>query len=109
MATASNWSGRWPVAEPGGDRLAGRRLYLCTADRPDLARFLAACIAGGVDIVQLRDKVLDARPQLARARLAAELVRAHGPPSTPNDRPALPPDCAPHAVRAGHDGAPSRA
>ncbi|MGH9115407.1 MAG: thiamine phosphate synthase, partial [Acidimicrobiales bacterium] len=47
------------MAEQGA--LAGRRLYLCTGDRPDLADFLAACIRGGVDVVQLRDKVLDAR------------------------------------------------
>ena len=36
-------------ARPGRDRrardLSGRRLYLCTPDRPDLAAFLAACIA----------------------------------------------------------------
>ena len=46
----------------------GRRLYLCTPDRPDLAAFLAACIEGGVDVVQLRDKELEARPLLDRAR-----------------------------------------
>ena len=41
--------------------LSGRRLYLCTPDRPDLADFVAACIAGGVDVVQLREKHLEAR------------------------------------------------
>jgi thiamine-phosphate pyrophosphorylase len=41
-------------------RLAASRLYLCTADRPDLAQFLEACISGGVDMVQLRDKLLEA-------------------------------------------------
>ncbi|MGH9149825.1 MAG: thiamine phosphate synthase, partial [Acidimicrobiales bacterium] len=54
----------------GSSRLAGRRLYLCTPDRPDLGPFIAACVAGGVDVVQLREKHLDARPLLARARLA---------------------------------------
>ena len=48
--------------------LSGRRLYLCTPDRPDLADFVAACIDGGVDVVQLREKELDARALLARAR-----------------------------------------
>ncbi|MDQ4131776.1 MAG: thiamine phosphate synthase, partial [Actinomycetota bacterium] len=45
---------------------------MCTADRPDLADFLRACLRGGVDVVQLREKHLEARPLLARARLAAE-------------------------------------
>ena len=72
-----------------GPGLAGCRLYLCTADRPDLGSFLAACIAGGVDVVQLRDKVLDARPLLARARLAAEVCAAAGVPFILNDRPDL--------------------
>jgi len=48
--------------------VADRHLYLCTPDRPDLADFVAACIAGGVDIVQLRDKKLEAKPLLERAR-----------------------------------------
>ena len=49
-------------------RLESARLYLCTdarADRGDLAEFLDAALAGGVDIVQLRDKTLDARDELA--------------------------------------------
>ena len=40
-------------------RLADARLYLCTGarrDRGDLAEFADAALAGGVDIVQLRDK-----------------------------------------------------
>jgi len=85
--------------------LADRRLYLCTADRPDLAAFLAACIAGGVDIVQLRDKVLDARPLLARARLAAEVCAATGVPFILNDRPDLALECA-AGVHVGQDDAP---
>src|SRR5437868_12021014 len=106
MATASNWSGRWPVAEPGGDRLAGRRLYLRPADRPAFADFLAACIAGGVDIVQLRDKVLDARPLLARARLAVNVCRDSGVPFILNDRPDLALECGADGVHVGQDDAP---
>ena len=33
-----------------------RRLYLITALRPDLEDFLAAAIAGGVDVVQVRER-----------------------------------------------------
>ena len=44
--------------------IADCHLYLCTPDRPDLCEFVSACIAGGVDIVQLREKQLDAKPLL---------------------------------------------
>lgn len=40
-------------------RLSSARLYLCTdarRERGDLVEFVAAALAGGVDIVQLRDK-----------------------------------------------------
>ena len=86
--------------------LGNRRLYLCTADRPDLASFLSACIAGGVDLIQLRDKVLDARPLLARARLAAEVCADHGVPFILNDRPDLALECGATGVHVGQDDAP---
>jgi len=86
--------------------LGTRRLYLCTADRPDLAAFLAACIRGGVDIVQLRDKVLDAKPLLARARIARDVCRDHGVPFILNDRPDLALDVEADGVHVGQDDAP---
>jgi thiamine-phosphate pyrophosphorylase len=86
--------------------LGDRRLYLCTPDRPDLAEFLRRCIAGGVDVVQLRDKVLDARPLLARATLAAEVCHDHGVPFVLNDRPDLALDCGADGVHVGQDDAP---
>lgn len=69
--------------------LAHRRLYLCTPDRPDLATFLTSCITGGVDIVQLRDKTLEARHIVERGRLAAKVCAAHDVPFILNDRPDL--------------------
>jgi thiamine-phosphate pyrophosphorylase len=87
--------------------LGERRLYLCTADRPDLAEFLTACIQGGVDVVQLRDKVLDARPLLARARLAAGVCRELGVPFILNDRPDLALECGADGVHVGQDDAPA--
>ncbi len=84
----------------------GRRLYLCTADRPDLATFLADCIVGGVDLVQLRDKHLDARPLLDRARLAAAVCRDHGVPFVLNDRPDLALEAGADGVHVGQDDAP---
>jgi thiamine-phosphate pyrophosphorylase len=86
--------------------LGDRRLYLCTPDRPDLAEFIAACVAGGVDVVQLRDKSLDARPLLARARLAARVCRDLGVPFILNDRPDLALDCGADGVHVGQDDAP---
>ena len=88
------------------DVLARRRLYLCTADRPDLAEFRSACIAGGVDIVQLRDKELDARPLLGRARLAASVCADLGVPFVLNDRPDLALECGADGVHVGQDDAP---
>ena len=86
--------------------MAEPRLYLCTPDRPDLAAFLAACIRGGVDMVQLRDKTLDARPLLARARLARDVCRDHGVPLILNDRPDLALEVEADGVHVGQDDAP---
>ena len=89
-----------------GERLAGRRLYLCTPDRPDLASFLSDCIRGGVDIVQLRDKRLEARPLLARAAIAAGVCRDAGVPFILNDRPDLALEAGADGVHVGQDDAP---
>ena len=90
----------------GGHDLSARRLYLCTPDRPDLARFLADCIAGGVDVVQLRDKELDATPLLARAAVASAVCRDLGVPFVLNDRPDLALEVGADGVHVGQDDAP---
>jgi thiamine-phosphate pyrophosphorylase len=95
-----------PGADGARAALAGRRLYLCTADRPDLADFLAACIEGGVDVVQLREKNLDARPLLARAEVAGEVCRGYGVPFFLNDRPDLALACGADGVHVGQDDVP---
>jgi thiamine-phosphate pyrophosphorylase len=94
--------GHTRAARPG---LAGRNLYLCTADRPDLASFLRACIDGGVDIVQLRDKDLDARAVVERGRLAAEVCAEKGVPFIMNDRPDLALEVGADGVHVGQDDA----
>jgi thiamine-phosphate pyrophosphorylase len=86
--------------------LSGRRLYLCTPDRPDLADFVAACIEGGVDVVQLRDKQLEARPLLARAGIVADVCHAHGVPFVLNDRPDLALEVGADGVHVGQEDAP---
>jgi thiamine-phosphate pyrophosphorylase len=97
-----------PAADepPGRSILAERRLYLCTPDRPDLAEFLTACISGGVDVVQLREKQLDARPLLSRAVLAREVCGQLGVPFILNDRPDLALACAATGVHVGQDDSP---
>ena len=86
--------------------LSGRRLYLCTPDRPDLAAFVADCIAGGVDVVQLRDKELEAKPLLARARVVAAVCRELGVPFVLNDRPDLALEVGADGVHVGQEDAP---
>jgi thiamine-phosphate pyrophosphorylase len=75
------------------ERLAAARLYLCTGarrDRGDLAEFVDAALAGGVDIVQLRDKgpdgPLEARHELAALEVLAEVCTRHGALLAVNDR-----------------------
>ncbi|SHE77459.1 thiamine phosphate synthase [Streptoalloteichus hindustanus] len=73
-------------------RLADARLYLCTdarRDRGDLAAFADAALAGGVDIVQLRDKAdgpLEAAEELAALEVLAEACARHGALLAVNDR-----------------------
>ena len=98
------------MSAPESHSLADRHLYLCTADRPDLATFLASCIAGGVDIVQLRDKHLEARLVVERGRLAARVCADHHVPFILNDRPDLALEIEADGVHVGQDDAsPARA
>jgi thiamine-phosphate pyrophosphorylase len=76
-------------------RLADATLYLCTPNRPDLAEFADAALAGGVDIIQLRDKSLEAKQELEALEILAEAAERHGKLLAVNDRA----DIA-HAVQA---------
>jgi thiamine-phosphate pyrophosphorylase len=81
------------------DALARARLYLCTdsrRERGDLAEFLDAVLAHGVDIVQLREKNLEAADELAALEVMADACRRHGKLLAVNDRADL-------AVAAGAD------
>ncbi|MDQ4214677.1 thiamine phosphate synthase [Microbacterium capsulatum] len=69
--------------------LADARLYLCTTARTatgDLEEFLDAAYAGGVDIVQLRDKGLEARAEIEALEILAAVARRHGKLFSVNDR-----------------------
>jgi thiamine-phosphate pyrophosphorylase len=91
------------MAPPDRWGLADRRLYLCTADRPDLANFVDACIRGGVDVVQLREKHLDDRALVQRARLVQRVCAHHGTPFILNDRPDLAATIGADGVHVGQD------
>jgi len=79
-------------------RLARAKLYLCTdarRERGDLAQFAEAALAGGVDVIQLRDKgsageqrfgPLEARDELAACEVLADAARRHGALFAVNDR-----------------------
>jgi thiamine-phosphate pyrophosphorylase len=70
-------------------RLAAARLYLCTGARRstgDLAQFLDAVLGAGVDIVQLREKGLEAREELELLEVFADACRRHGRLLAVNDR-----------------------
>ena len=67
-------------------RLADATLYLCTPDRPDLAEFADAVLAGGVDIIQLRDKSLEAKQEIEALEVLAEATERHGKLLAVNDR-----------------------
>ena len=71
------------------ERLAAARLYLCTDGRRrqgDLPDFLDAVLGAGVDIVQLREKGLEAREELSLLSVFAEACRRHGRLLAVNDR-----------------------
>ncbi|MGW0753691.1 thiamine phosphate synthase [Streptomyces sp. NPDC002587] len=70
-------------------QLSDARLYLCTDARKrqgDLPEFLDAVLSGGVDIVQLRDKGMEAGEELEHLQVFAEAARRHGKLLAVNDR-----------------------
>ncbi|KQX68851.1 thiamine phosphate synthase [Angustibacter sp. Root456] len=80
-------------------RLDAARLYLCTdarRERGDLEPFLDAVLGAGVDVVQLREKHLEAAEELDLLATFAAACRRHGALLAVNDRADL-------AVTAGAD------
>ncbi|MGI5337430.1 thiamine phosphate synthase [Streptomyces sp. CA-181903] len=87
-----------PHAPTARAALTGARLYLCTDARRrqgDLPEFLDAVLAGGVDVVQLRDKGMEAGEELEHLAVMADAARRHGRLLAVNDRA----DVA-HAIRS---------
>lgn len=71
------------------DRLVASRLYLCTdarQERGDFKEFVEAAYRGGVDVIQLRDKKIDALAQFAVLEVLAEAAERHHGLWAVNDR-----------------------
>ncbi|PZS29249.1 MAG: thiamine phosphate synthase [Pseudonocardiales bacterium] len=90
-------------------RLADARLYLCTdarTDRGDLAEFADAALTGGVDIVQLRDKALEARHELVALEILAGACLRHGALLAVNDRADVALAAGAQVLHLGQDDLP---
>ena len=100
------------------DRLASAALYLCTdarRERGDLAEFAEAALAGGVDIIQLRDKgspgekrfgPLEARYELAALEVLADAAGRHDALLAVNDRAVIAAAAAADVLHLGQDDLP---
>jgi thiamine-phosphate pyrophosphorylase len=86
------------------DRLARARLYLVCDRRPEA--FLRAALAGGVDIVQLRDKEASDEQVLEAAKVFRRVADAHGALFVVNDRPDLAVAADADGVHVGQDDTP---
>jgi thiamine-phosphate pyrophosphorylase len=99
-------------------RLAEARLYLCTdarRERGDLAEFADAALAGGVDIIQLRDKgsageqrfgPLEARAELTALEVLGDAARRHGALLAVNDRADIARAAGSDVLHLGQDDLP---
>jgi thiamine-phosphate pyrophosphorylase len=91
------------------ERLAAARLYLCTdarRERGDLAEFLDAVLGAGVDIVQLREKGLEAGEELALLAVFADACRRHRRLLAVNDRADLALAAGADVLHLGQDDLP---
>ncbi|OPC83280.1 thiamine-phosphate diphosphorylase [Embleya scabrispora] len=91
------------------ERLADARLYLCTDARErqgDLPAFLDAVLGAGVDIVQLRQKGLEARPELEYLEVFRDACRRHGKLLAVNDRADVAHTIGPDVLHLGQDDLP---
>jgi thiamine-phosphate pyrophosphorylase len=89
------------------ERLARARLYFVTDVRPGLEELLAAALAGGVDMVQLRDKSASDDELVRAAALFRRLCDEHDALFWLNDRPDLVEASGADGVHVGQDDMPA--
>ena len=90
-------------------QLAQARLYLCTdarRSRGDLVPFLDAVLGAGVDIIQLREKGLEAGEELAACEVLADAARRHGALFAVNDRADIARAAGADVLHLGQDDLP---
>lgn len=99
-------------------RLQTARLYLCTdarRERGDLAEFAEAVLAGGVDIIQLRDKgspgehrfgPLATGGELAALEILSDAAKRHGALVAVNDRADIARAAGADVLHLGQDDLP---
>lgn len=104
--------------EQPDQRLERASLYLCTdarRERGDLAEFADAALAGGVDLIQLRDKgsagekqfgPLEARQELDALEILADAARRHGALLAVNDRADIARAAGADVLHLGQDDLP---
>ena len=107
-----------PLSSRKAEQLKAARLYLCTdarRERGDLAEFADAVLAGGVDIIQLRDKgsvgeqtfgPLEARGELAALEILTDAARRHGALVAVNDRADIARAAGADVLHLGQDDLP---
>ncbi|MCV7155219.1 thiamine phosphate synthase [Mycolicibacterium pyrenivorans] len=103
---------------PATARLRPASLYLCTdarRERGDLAEFADAALAGGVDIIQLRDKgsageqrfgPLEARQEIEALATIGDAARRHGALLAVNDRADIARAAGADILHLGQDDLP---
>ena len=99
MRKRTRWSSPAPL-------LADRRLYLVTPLRADFAEYLQAAIAGGVDVVQVRERSASDGRLLEMLGKARGITGVHGVPLGVNDRPDLAVLADADFVHVGQDDIP---
>ncbi|WP_432512302.1 thiamine phosphate synthase [Kineococcus sp. SYSU DK001] len=103
-----------PARNTRGNRasLDAARLYLCTGARRregDLEQFLDAVLGAGVDVVQLREKGLEAAEELELLEVFAAAARRHGRLLAVNDRADVAAVAGAHVLHLGQRDLPPAA
>lgn len=103
-------SAEQPLArERASELLDAARLYVCTdarRDTADFAEFVDAAYRGGVDIIQLRDKSIDAADELETFEVLADAARRHGKLFAANDRADVAALSGAHVLHLGQGDIP---
>jgi thiamine-phosphate pyrophosphorylase len=110
-STVETGAGAADETEAGSaaELLGSARLYLCTDARErqgDLGKFLDAVLGAGVDIVQLRQKGLEARAELTALEVFADACARHGKLFAVNDRADLAVAAGAPVLHLGQDDLP---